>query len=53
MLLPPYLSALGLGATQIGVILFGTLFGSALVTHGPVSPANASDGEDCFWVRAL
>ena len=32
MLLPPYLSALGLGATQIGVILFGTLFGSALVT---------------------
>ena len=32
MLLPSYLSALGLGATQIGVIVFGTLFGSALVT---------------------
>ena len=32
VLLPSYLSALGLGATQIGVIVFGTLFGSALVT---------------------
>ena len=32
MLLPSYLSALGLGATQIGIIVFGTLFGSALVT---------------------
>jgi MFS family permease len=32
VLLPSYLSALGLGATQIGIIVFGTLFGSALVT---------------------
>ena len=32
ILLPSYLTALGLSATQIGVILFGTLFGSALVT---------------------
>jgi MFS family permease len=32
ILLPSYLTALGLSATQIGIILFGTLFGSALVT---------------------
>jgi MFS family permease len=32
ILLPSYLTALGFSATQIGVILFGTLFGSALVT---------------------
>jgi MFS family permease len=32
VLLPSYLSALGLGATQIGIIVFGTLLGSALVT---------------------
>lgn len=32
ILLPSYLSALGLSATRIGIILFGTLFGSALVT---------------------
>jgi MFS family permease len=32
VLLPSYLSALGLGATQTGIIVFGTLFGSALVT---------------------
>jgi len=32
VLLPSYLNALGLGATQIGIIVFGTLFGSALVT---------------------
>src|SRR5690348_16015641 len=30
--LPSYLTALGLNAIQIGIILFGTLFGSALVT---------------------
>jgi MFS family permease len=32
ILLPSYLTALGLSATQIGIILFGTLLGSALVT---------------------
>src|SRR5579872_6611201 len=32
ILLPSYLTALGLSAMQIGIILFGTLFGSALVT---------------------
>jgi MFS family permease len=32
IVLPSYLTALGLSATQIGIILFGTLFGSALVT---------------------
>jgi len=32
ILLPSYLTVLGLSATQIGIILFGTLFGSALVT---------------------
>jgi MFS family permease len=32
ILLPSYLTALGFSATQIGVVLFGTLFGSALVT---------------------
>jgi len=32
IILPSYLSALGFNATQIGIILFGTLFGSALVT---------------------
>lgn len=32
VLLPSYLSALGLGATQIGIIVFGTLLGSALIT---------------------
>jgi MFS family permease len=32
ILLPSYLTALGLRATQIGVILFGTLLGSALVS---------------------
>src|SRR6516225_8029316 len=32
LLLPSYLSALGFSATRIGIILFGTLFGSALVT---------------------
>lgn len=32
VLLPSYLSALGLGAAQIGIIVFGTLLGSALVT---------------------
>jgi MFS family permease len=32
ILLPSYLTALGLSAMQIGVILFGTLLGSALVT---------------------
>jgi MFS family permease len=32
ILLPSYLTALGLSATQIGIILFGTLSGSALVT---------------------
>jgi MFS family permease len=32
ILLPGYLTAVGLNATQIGIILFGTLFGSALVT---------------------
>ena len=32
ILLPSYLTALGLSATQIGFILFGTLLGSALVT---------------------
>jgi MFS family permease len=30
--LPSYLTALGFSAIQIGIILFGTLFGSALVT---------------------
>lgn len=34
ILLPAYLSAIGLSATQIGIILFGTMFGSALVTLG-------------------
>jgi MFS family permease len=32
VLLPSYLSALGFGATQIGIIVFGTLLGSALLT---------------------
>jgi MFS family permease len=32
VLLPSYLSAIGLSPTQIGVIVFATLFGSALVT---------------------
>jgi len=32
ILLPSYLTALDLSATQIGIILFGTLLGSALVT---------------------
>jgi MFS family permease len=32
ILLPSYLTALGFRATRIGIILFGTLFGSALVT---------------------
>jgi MFS family permease len=32
ILLPSYLTTLGLSATQIGILLFGTLFGSALVT---------------------
>ncbi|MBV8454607.1 MAG: MFS transporter [Deltaproteobacteria bacterium] len=32
ILLPSYLTALGLSITQIGIILFGTLLGSALVT---------------------
>lgn len=32
ILLPSYLTALGFSATRIGIILFGTLFGSALVT---------------------
>jgi MFS family permease len=32
VLLPSYLSTLGFGAAQIGIIVFGTLFGSALVT---------------------
>jgi len=32
ILLPSYLSALGFSPSRIGVILFGTLFGSALVT---------------------
>jgi len=32
VLLPSYLSAIGLTPTQIGVIVFATLFGSALVT---------------------
>jgi MFS family permease len=32
VLLPSYLSAIGLRPTQIGVIVFATLFGSALVT---------------------
>jgi MFS family permease len=32
ILLPSYLTALGLSATQIGIILFGTLSGSAQVT---------------------
>ncbi len=32
VLLPSYLTAIGLSATQIGVIVFATLFGSALVT---------------------
>ena len=32
VLLPSYLSALGLSATQIGTIVFSTLFGSALLT---------------------
>jgi hypothetical protein len=32
VLLPSYLSALGFGATQIGIIVFGPLFGFALVT---------------------
>src|SRR5713101_894935 len=32
VLLPSYLSALGLGAAQIGIIVFATLLGSALVT---------------------
>jgi MFS family permease len=32
ILLPSYLTALGLSATQIGIILFSTLSGSALVT---------------------
>ena len=32
ILLPSYLTALGLSATQIGIILFGTLFGSAMVS---------------------
>jgi MFS family permease len=32
ILLPSYLTALGFSATQIGIILFGTLLGSALVT---------------------
>lgn len=32
ILLPSYLTALGFSAMQIGIILFGTLFGSALVT---------------------
>jgi MFS family permease len=32
ILLPSYLTALGFNATQIGILLFGTLFGSALVT---------------------
>jgi MFS family permease len=34
IMLPSYLTALGFSATQIGIILFGTLFGSALVTLG-------------------
>jgi MFS family permease len=40
ILLPSYLTALGLSATQIGVILFGTLSGSALITlcAGLVAP---------------
>ena len=32
ILLPSYLTALGLSATQIGIILFGTLFCSAMLT---------------------
>src|ERR1700731_2805791 len=32
VVLPSYLSAIGLRPTQIGVIIFATLFGSALVT---------------------
>ena len=32
VLLPSYLTAIGLSPTQIGVIVFATLFGSALVT---------------------
>ena|SRR5579875_1809728 len=32
VLLPSYLTGLGLSPTRIGVILFGTLFGSALLT---------------------
>jgi MFS family permease len=32
ILLPSYLTVLGLSATRIGIILFGTLLGSALVT---------------------
>src|SRR5437773_4404281 len=32
ILLPSYLTALGLSASQIGIVLFATLFGSALVT---------------------
>ncbi len=32
--LPAYLTLLGLGATQIGIILFATLFGSALASLG-------------------
>ena len=32
ILLPSYLTALGLSATQIGIVLFGTLLGSASIT---------------------
>jgi MFS family permease len=40
ILLPSYLTALGFNGTHIGIILFGTLFGSALVTlwAGLVAP---------------
>src|SRR5260370_22166350 len=42
VLLPSYLSALGLGATQIGIIVFGTLLGSALVTDRKSTRLNSS-----------
>ena len=52
ILLPSYLTVLGLSATRIGIILLGTLFGSALVTLWRVLSPIALDAGGCCLVRA-